>query len=112
MNDKIEKSLLQKVERLEAFEERLAVRLENISIRIDEYNWATIYCEIHPVTGTNIKNDLYLECVIYDKTGSILWAHQAYVSSYTFFGFELVVFQYQEDKVNSIGKIRIYPKSK
>jgi hypothetical protein len=55
MKEILGKSLLQKIERLKAFEERMKIRLENISIRITEHNWIKVFCEVHPVNGTKTK---------------------------------------------------------
>ena len=44
MKEILAKSLLNKIERLEAFEERLSVRFENISIKIYANNAVSVYC--------------------------------------------------------------------
>lgn len=114
MKELSEKALLKKVERLEVFEERMRIRLENISIVIDgfdRYNWLIVFCEVHPVTGTSIDENIIIECVIYEKEGAILWSDDITIRNSNFFGFELIKFQCQEDNiVENIGKIRIYPK--
>lgn len=114
MKELSEKALLKKVERLEVFEERMRIRLENISIIIDgyeDYNWLKIFCEVHPLTGTSIDESIRIECVIYEKEGAILWSENIIILDSNFFGFELIKFQCQEDNIaENIGKIRIYPK--
>jgi hypothetical protein len=113
MKEILEKSLLQKLERLEAFEERMMIRLENISIRINEYNWLKIFCEVHPIQGTKLIEDIKIECVIYDKEGAILVVDQNYLYEEDFFGFEILEYSFNEaELVDQVGKIRIYPKKK
>lgn len=111
MKEVLEKSLIQKIERLEAFEDRLKIRLENLSIRINDRNWFKIFCEVHPCNGTKINESITLECVIYDKEGAILIVQSDYLSAADFFGFEVIEYTFNDDSlIDKIGKIRIYPK--
>lgn len=112
MKEILEKSLLQRIERLEAFEERMMIRLENISIRINELNWIILFCEVHPVNGTKLSKDIRIECVIYDKEGAILEVGQNYLDEENFFGFEILEYKFYngEELADKVGKIRIYPK--
>lgn len=111
MKEILEKSLLQKIERLEAFEERMMIRLENISIRINEFSRLTLFCEVHPVNGTKLAEDIKLECVIYDKEGAILVVGKNYLYEEDFFGFEILEFSFSDaELIDKVGKIRIYPK--
>ena len=43
MKKVLEKSLLNKIERLEVFEERLGIRFENLSIRIDNPDFVNVF---------------------------------------------------------------------
>lgn len=111
MYDIIKKALLQKVERLEAFEERLNVRLENISIVVNNQSYFDIFCEIHPISGTAVNGTIFIYCVIYDKEGSILENTYLTINEESFFGFEVLHFIIFDNVViEDIGKIRIYPK--
>lgn len=109
----LEKRLIKRIERLEAFEERLGVSIQNLSLKInDSYKWATIFCELHSTNGTTIEKSMKIECVLYDNDGSIIDTETAYVNSDSFFGFELVELNFtgNESKAEQISKIRIYPK--
>ena len=107
----LEKSLLQKIERLEAFEDRMKIRLENLSIKIDNNNWLTLFCEVHPLNGTTINEYIEVECVIYDNEGTILEVDSKSLDEEDFFGFEILKFDfYDKELVDKIGKIRLYPK--
>ncbi len=111
MKDILAKSLLNKIERLEAFEERLDVRFENISIKIKENNHITIFTELHKNNGTTIDETIQIMCVAYDLNGQILEVDSGIAFKSTFFGFQIYQFDFQEDNVvDKIGKIRIYPK--
>lgn len=112
MKEILEKALLQKIERLEAFEDRMKIRLENISIKVDKYNWLTLFCEAHPSSGTSISEYVKIECVIYDKEGSILDVNSNSLDEDDFFGFEVLQFSFSGDSemIDKIGKIRLYPK--
>lgn len=104
-----EKSLLKRVERLEAFEERFEISIQNISFKIESF--ITLFCEVHPVNGTSIKEDFEIECVIYDIDGLVLDKKKSYIDSDTFFGFEVIELNFFGDDVSKqISKIRIYPK--
>ncbi|MCB0539722.1 MAG: hypothetical protein KDE33_19555 [Bacteroidetes bacterium] len=108
-----EKRLIKKIERLEAFEERLGVSLQNLSLKIDDsYIWATIYCEVHSTNGTTLEDALNIECVLYDNDGSIIDKKSAYIDSDDFFGFELIELTFTGDIsiAEQVSKIRIYPK--
>jgi hypothetical protein len=113
MKEILAKALLQKIERLEAFEDRMKIRIENISMRIDDNNYFRIFCEVHPVSGTSISEHITLECVIYDTTGAISLVESANLYSDDFFGFEVIKFSITDSEVvDRIGKIRIYPKKR
>lgn len=109
----LEKILLKKIERLDAFEERLEVQFEKLSIKVDndESNWFSLFGELHTTGGTELKNSIEVICVLYDKEGKILEQSTEYFSVDSFFGFEVFEFRFQEDGIaNEVGSIRIYPK--
>jgi hypothetical protein len=87
--------------------------LEKFSINYDGNYWLKIYLEAHPINGNEIKEDVNLECVIYNTEGTILEKDNIILYQEDFFGFEVVKFSFSEnDLVNRIGKIRIYPKKR
>ncbi|WP_396168382.1 hypothetical protein [Flavobacterium sp.] len=107
------KSLLKKIERLEAFEERLNVRFENISIKIHLDNWVKIISELHSNNGTTIDQSISVECVAYDIDGQILDVSNCNVNNDAFFGFEILEFYFNENGIaDKINKIRLYPKKR
>lgn len=111
MYEILKKSLLKKIERLEAFEERASIKFENISITVNSSDIIWIYFEVHPVKGNSIDENIYIECTIYDSDNHIITSKSNILIASIFFGFEVVSFGILENNiVNNINKIRIYPK--
>ena len=106
----LEKNLLNCIERFDIFEERLGVSIQNISVKID--GSLKIFGEFHSTSGTSIKKDIDIECVLYDKDGLVISKRSKHIDSNEFFGFE--VFEIETyltnmDSFNEINKIRLYP---
>lgn len=113
MEDILAKSLLNKIERLEAFEERLNVRFENISIKISGYDngWFSIFLELYSNTGTKLEQLTKIECVAYDINGQILGVKNTHAFKEKFFGFEVFELVFQVDGIaEKVNKLRLYPK--
>ena len=111
----LEKILLKKIERLEAFEERLNVSIEKLSIKVDNDDsaWFRLFGELHSKTNTELEETIEVVCVIYDKQGSIIKQKYIYFLKDSFFGFEVFEFWFQEYGIaNEVGSIRIYPKKR
>ena len=109
----LEKTLLQKIERLDAFEERLNVSIEKLSIKVDNDDSVrfSLFGELHTTSGTELKNSIKVVCVLYDKDSKILEQRTSYFVADTFCGFEVFEFRFNEDGIaNEVGSIRIYPK--
>lgn len=107
----LESYLLRSLERLDAFEERLNVRFENISVKVDNEGWVVLLFELHTNNGTTLEETMKIECTAYDVDGQILEVVDNYAFIDKFFGFEVFKFQFQEDGIaNKINKLRLYPK--
>ncbi len=108
----LEKMLLKQIERFEAFEEKLEVSIQNLSIRIDsERNWFTIFCELYSASGTTIKEYITIECVLYDEDGLIIAKADSLIMPDKFFGFQVIEAKFREYGIaERVSKIRIYPK--
>ena len=110
MNDILAKSLFNKIERLEAFEERLGVRFENISVKVNNNGWVTVFFELH-TNSTTLENIIRIECIAYDTDSQILEVEYNRAYPDTFFGFQVFRFHFAEDGIaNKINKLRLYPK--
>ncbi|MET2984823.1 hypothetical protein [Aureibaculum conchae] len=114
MNKILAKSLLSKIERLEAFEERASITFENISIKVQDWGGIIIFFEIHPKTGSSIPIEngrINIECILYGQENSILETDYKSLYPEDFFGFELIRFTFNDKNIaDEIKKIRIYPK--
>ncbi|MFZ3074375.1 MAG: hypothetical protein WA093_04600 [Minisyncoccales bacterium] len=108
-----EKNLTNRIERLEAFEEKLGVTFEKLIVRIG-YG-INLHGELHSLAGNNLQESVYIECVVYDKQGLIIEQHSRFIDKDNFFGFDMLEFgltNLKDDEIanNDIGKIRIFPK--
>ena len=68
-NEVIKGDVTHLIERLEAFEERVGVRLEALFAHIDEYGDLTVRGEVHPREGATIKENIIVEMGAYDSLG-------------------------------------------
>lgn len=106
----IQKGLLKKIERLDAFEDKLGISFENISTKIiNESNDFTLFCEAHSSNSTTIEDYIDIECVLYDGEGMVLEKKSKSLSPDDFFGFEVLEF-YGVGNADEVNKIRLYPK--
>ncbi|MCC6423750.1 MAG: hypothetical protein IT447_09760 [Phycisphaerales bacterium] len=101
------------VERLEAFEERLGVRLESLGAQLnpllDDLVHLEIRGEMHPQAGTELQQDVKLVVAAYDANGRIVGTDSHLFEAGGFFGFEtfeIIVQIY----VNKLTRVRVYPK--
>jgi hypothetical protein len=114
MDKVLEKSLLNKVERLEAFEERGSVTFENLCIKVQSYGGVAIFLEVYPRNGTSIPLEngyIKIECILYGNDNNILETNNSSLDPKNFFGFELIQILFNDINIaDEIKKIRIYPK--
>jgi hypothetical protein len=98
-------------ERLEAFEDRLGVRLEGLYAKIDRSGNVWVQGELHLREGTELNQDVDLVATYYDPSGRVLDVQTRRFDSSAFFAFEpfKMVANINEDQS---AKIRIYPKSR
>jgi hypothetical protein len=110
----LEKNLLRRVQRLDAFEERFNIRFEKLSIRVENssYNSFKLLGELHSTIGTELKSSLRIVCVLYDNSGGIIQQSEKSIYKGEFFAFEVFEFYFYGDSfINDIASIRIYPKN-
>jgi hypothetical protein len=101
------------LERLEAFEDRLGVRLESLSVFMevigDDCVGLLVRGELHPQAGTELQQDVELIVAAYDSSSRIVGTMSQHFEASGFFGFEtfeMIV----EIHLNEIARVRIYPK--
>ena len=111
MDEVLSKQLLKKVERLDAFEERFAMKFERISINVDQNGYIGLFFEVHPINGTTIENSFYVDIVLYDKEGYILDKHTTVYRKESFFGFDVDRVYFNKATSDKIERIRIFPRN-
>lgn len=106
------KDIANLIERLEAFEDRLGVRLESMSADIDEISddslYLTVRGELHSNSGLVLEQNLELIVAAYDLAFRVVGTSKHYIESDAFYGFEIfeIVVSIPE---KTLSRIRIYP---
>ena len=106
------KELQKKIEHLGAFEERVSVRIENISIKLTEYDRIEIFFELYSTTDDNkLKQETKVNVVFYDNDEKILDYNSTFIDPSDFWGFavDYVRMNTYSHETDKISKIRIYP---
>ena len=106
------------IERLEAFEERMGVRLEALFAHSNNKGYTPpgtylkICGELHPREGSAIQQKISLVVDVYDDVGRLVGGNSRSFSPEDFFGFETFeINTHLEASKLKISKIRLYPKS-
>ena len=85
-----EKSLMKMIERLDVFEDKAGVYLENISIQVSNDNSFTVFGEIHTKDNDSLRDNISIECVLYGAGGSYKGKNRVATFNTTqFFGFDV-----------------------
>lgn len=109
------KDLTKKIERLDAFEERLGVTFKSLSAFMDidyeddDYIAVDVRGEIHAASGTKIKNDVTVVIAAYDESDRVIGTSESCYYADDFFGFDTFS-ESVNVSVKNVAKIRIYPK--
>lgn len=105
------------IERLEAFEERMGVRLEALFADWDNNGFKPpstflkLNGELHTREGNKIQQNISLVVDIYDGAGRLVGRNDQSFYAENFFGFETFqIEQLLEVPKLTISKIRLYPK--
>lgn len=102
------------LERLEAFEDRLGVRLESLSAELnvidDESIYLTVRGEFHPISGATLSQNIALVVAVYDSASRVVATGSQIFCESDFFGFEVfeVLIHLTEEKLT---RVRIHPKA-
>ncbi|MBU6401188.1 MAG: hypothetical protein KGS61_12795 [Verrucomicrobia bacterium] len=108
---RMDSDVTQLIERLEAFEERVGVRLEALYAHFDSdgYLNLTVNGEVHPREGTTIKQDIVVHVGACDTSGRLVAKSETWLMADEFFGF--ATFQVEEHlPIHELSKIRVCPK--
>ena len=109
------KDLTSKIERLEAFEDRMGITFKSLSAFMDnddddnDYITVDVRGEMHAASGTKINDDVALVIAVYDDSDRVIGTSESRYYSDDFFGLDTF-----SESVNislrNVAKIRIYPK--
>jgi hypothetical protein len=103
------------IERLEAFEDRLGVRLEGLFARTGDdhadYYYIVLYGELHLNEGTELNQSIEVVATMYNSAGRVINIQNTRVYADSFFGFRPLKFFFQVDRNVQPAKIRVYPQA-
>ena len=103
-----DKDITNLIQQLEAFEERLGVRIEAVSAFADDDDSITVRGELHCTDGTTLAKDVTIQLSVYDTAGRVIGTSQDYVDAESFFGFhtfEITCY----DNSRAATKLRLFP---
>ncbi len=107
------KDVTKLVERLEAFEDRLGVRIESLSAHLnaddDESVYLVVRGELHPKSGTELEQSIELVVAAYDSASRVVATGSEFFDASSFFGFEIFDVTV-EIPVKNLARVRIHPK--
>jgi|GEM_PF-1271259 len=107
----LSKLLNRRIERLEAFEEKLGVHLDRLSVKVsDDYSWLTVLGEIHQASSSSISQDVTIVAVVYDAEGEIVESGERRLYAENFAGFDVFELPLNAPEICLIAeKIRVFP---
>ncbi len=99
------------IETLPDHENRYGITIDKTSARTDAYGFLIVICEAKAISGSSIKQDIEIQCALYDENGFPVDSSSEYLSSEEFFQFQLIKFDFAEEGLSQlVRKIKIYPK--
>ncbi|MEN9869379.1 MAG: hypothetical protein RLZZ171_362 [Cyanobacteriota bacterium] len=108
---------IDKIERLEAFEEQFGIRLEALSVKLElyldeDYSSFTVGGDVFAVNGTKIDQDIELVISCHDAAGKVLISKKHSIDAKSFSGIDTFSEEFYYALLPFIGveKVRIYPK--
>lgn len=110
----LSRSLVDKVERIPIFEEKIGIKYENISFILNEINSEIsmqVVGDIFEVDREKIEKNtsIYTHVTIYDNENFILFTSHDSIYSDDFLGFTNFSIYVGKIDINEISRIRIYP---
>ena len=107
---KIQQKLNESLERLEIFEEKLGVRLDNVSVKVnDNLNTLWVFGELYSTEGDMLSESVQINVNLYGKDGTIIEKEDRFVNDESFLGYESFKIQFFERDIALLtNKVRIY----
>jgi hypothetical protein len=108
----LSKKLKNSVERIEAFEEKLGIKIENVIVKVsDNFNFIGVLFDLYALNGNSLDSSVYLTSTYYDEDNNLIGiSDQIYINNNDFMGFESCNIYGEVDDANKVKKIRLYPK--
>lgn len=108
----LEEKLLNNTEKIDSFEEKYGVSIENLYIQIsNDFHKITFTGELIRITNQNQYKDFWINITFYNSDGKIITSRKEYFRNFEDYDtFE--VEEYNEDLIKKVDKIRIYVKGK
>ena len=105
------RNIKSKIEHFEAIDEQFGITLQNFSVKVEDENSLTVFCEVLALNGEIPKNDFTINIAIYDNNNEVVYTDSESKYAEEFKGFEVLTFDYikLDITVDEISKIRIYP---
>lgn len=101
------------IERMPEMEEAMKITFGSISV---VYNgpeqMICIYGEVRPATGMKLPFSVELNAVLYDRSGRIIDKCERVLWEDDFFGLDIMELRFTDitlNKINEIGKIKLFP---
>jgi len=104
----IEAELKNSIERLELFEEKLGVRLDNLSVKIDDKYKMKVLGEIFS-TDESLNQNIFLNVNLYNHDGDLVNTQKRFFNKEKFMGYDTFKFYFYEENIAlETSKLRIY----
>jgi hypothetical protein len=99
------------IEHVEAFENRLGVRLAGLFAKIDSDGDIRVYGELHSRNSAELNQDVEVVVTVYDSSGRVVGVDETLFDSDSFFGFEAFSALLLLEGIRP-ARIRVYPKAR
>jgi hypothetical protein len=109
-NKSIIKRLKKSIERLEVFEEKLGIRLDNLSVTTQvRYCDLCVLGEVYSLSGNSLSDSVVIQVNLYNNEGEIVDTNKCYIDNDRFMGYDAFKIEFSQVDTNSISKIRVFP---
>lgn len=108
---KLESKLKNSVERLELLEEKLGIRIDNISVKTSESFEIAVLGEIFSLSGDSLKHNININANLYNSDGDLIDTAYTYIYSEDFMGYDTFKINFYDDDIAlQTDKIRLFVK--
>jgi len=107
------KDLTSRIVRLDAFEERVGVRLEGVTAELIEGSDSTfvkVFGELYPLEGASLSTDIQIYVSLHGENGQVLAVESDNHSCEEFFGFAPFSIILSPRHGAAITSVKVYPR--